>query len=281
MATILDGHRIILFGDSITQFSFEECGWGAQIQNVYQRRADVVCRGYSGYNTRWALQLLPNFSESPGIVTSVVTVFFGANDASLLAINPQQHVPLDEYSHNLKIIVDSLRAKFPSAEVILVTPPPIDDEAVLAGRIGATRNNTSAGKYAAAVAAVGAEMSAPVVNLWTSMQAAAPLVTHSTQEEASSAGNSASTAEVTDWRGFLSDGLHLTAAGQRFVGTQIVACINAARPDLAVRCNPLGGSFGNSGSESALIADGPWYDQVTDPLNFADLLTSHPLHKRC
>ena len=42
--------RIILFGDSITQFSFDadKGGWGARIADRYQRRADVLNRGYSG-----------------------------------------------------------------------------------------------------------------------------------------------------------------------------------------------------------------------------------------
>jgi hypothetical protein len=41
---------IILFGDSITQFSFnpELCGWGAAMTHWYARQADVVNRGFSG-----------------------------------------------------------------------------------------------------------------------------------------------------------------------------------------------------------------------------------------
>jgi lysophospholipase L1-like esterase len=57
--------RIILFGDSITQGSFSVGGWGARLQDHYQRRADVLCRGYSGYNTRWALHLLDDLFPPP------------------------------------------------------------------------------------------------------------------------------------------------------------------------------------------------------------------------
>jgi isoamyl acetate esterase len=69
---------------------------------------DVILRGYSGYNTRWALKILDKAmagirgdAESP----AAVTVFFGANDASL----PDQkcgfqHVPLEEYKENLRSI---------------------------------------------------------------------------------------------------------------------------------------------------------------------------------
>ena len=46
--------QVILFGDSITQFSFNVGGWGARVADHYQRRADVLCRGFSGYNSRQA-----------------------------------------------------------------------------------------------------------------------------------------------------------------------------------------------------------------------------------
>lgn len=50
--------RIILFGDSITQRGFAEGGWAAALSDYYTRTADVLNRGYSGYNTEWALHTL-------------------------------------------------------------------------------------------------------------------------------------------------------------------------------------------------------------------------------
>jgi hypothetical protein len=46
--------KIILFGDSITQSSFDVGGWGSRLAHWYSRKADVVCRGLSGYNSVWA-----------------------------------------------------------------------------------------------------------------------------------------------------------------------------------------------------------------------------------
>lgn len=43
--------RVILFGDSITQMSFSEGGFGSRLADYYQRRADVLNRGYSGCDT--------------------------------------------------------------------------------------------------------------------------------------------------------------------------------------------------------------------------------------
>lgn len=75
-------HRIVLFGDSITEQSYGDGGFGAALQSEYKRDADVILRGYSGYNTAHAVSLLdyvfPLDDPSPPIL---VTVCFGANDA--------------------------------------------------------------------------------------------------------------------------------------------------------------------------------------------------------
>lgn len=71
-------------------------------------QADVVLRGLSGYNTRWALKVLPRAMEgaaAAGADPAAVTVFFGANDASLPdQVQAHQHVPLQEYQSNLRAI---------------------------------------------------------------------------------------------------------------------------------------------------------------------------------
>lgn len=51
--------QILLIGDSITQYSFSVGGWGARLADWYVRKADVVNRGLSGYNSSWALAALP------------------------------------------------------------------------------------------------------------------------------------------------------------------------------------------------------------------------------
>ncbi len=42
-----------------------------------------MLRGYSGYNTAWALYLLPKVFPEGMRPPALVTVFFGANDAVL------------------------------------------------------------------------------------------------------------------------------------------------------------------------------------------------------
>jgi lysophospholipase L1-like esterase len=52
------------------------------IANVYPQ-ADIINRGFGGYNTRWALHMVEEIiaSHKPQEV-KLVTVFFGANDAA-------------------------------------------------------------------------------------------------------------------------------------------------------------------------------------------------------
>lgn len=49
------------------------------------RKCDVVNRGFSGYNTRWAKLILPRLitNSTSAESTVAVTIFFGANDSAL------------------------------------------------------------------------------------------------------------------------------------------------------------------------------------------------------
>lgn len=203
--------KVYLFGDSITEMSFEEGGWGASLTNHFCRTADVVVRGYSGYNTRWALKVIQRVfpAEEDGGDKKpplAVTVFFGANDASLPDRSSAfQHVAVDEYKTNLHSIVSFLKERWPTTHVLLITPPPIDEDARLLcpysqNRSGLPeRTNDSSGTYAKACLAVASERSIPAIDLWTKMQ------------------------QLPGWqKACLSDGLHLTKDGNKIVFDEVV-----------------------------------------------------------
>ncbi|CAL9110749.1 unnamed protein product [Musa textilis] len=171
--------KLVLFGDSITEESFGDGGWGAALAHHFSRSADIVLRGYSGYNTRWALKVLDramdgaSFGEPP----AAVAVFFGANDASLLDRSSGfQHVPLSEYGANLRAICSLLKEKWDSTIVILITPPPIDEDGRIQNPYGDNlsglpeRTNKEAGAYAKACVAVAEASGLPVIDIWTRMQ---------------------------------------------------------------------------------------------------------------
>ncbi|XP_062221328.1 GDSL esterase/lipase At5g45920-like isoform X2 [Phragmites australis] len=173
--------RLVLFGDSITEQSFAAGGWGAALADRFARQADVVLRGLSGYNTRWALEVLPRAMEGAAPADedpAAVTVFFGANDASLPdRAQAHQHVPLEEYQSNLRAICGYFKEQWPSASIILITPPPIYEPARIRDIYGeddpsrqAERTNEAAGAYAQACLAVAKELGHAVIDIWTKMQ---------------------------------------------------------------------------------------------------------------
>ncbi|KAK7306574.1 hypothetical protein VNO77_44523 [Canavalia gladiata] len=206
--------KIYLFGDSITEDSFTVGGWGASLAHHFSRTADVVLRGYSGYNTRWALKVLDRVFPAShggdggtGTAPIAVTVFFGANDASLSdRYSAFQHVPLNEYKQNLLSIVSFFKKQWPTTIVLLITPPPIDEEARIRYPYVDNpeglpeRTNEAAGEYARACIAVAGECGIPVVDLWTKLQ------------------------QFPDWKNHhLSDGLHLTQSGNQVVFEEVIA----------------------------------------------------------
>ncbi|XP_044495768.1 GDSL esterase/lipase At5g45920-like [Mangifera indica] len=207
--------KIYLFGDSITEESFADGGWGSSLANHFSRTVDVVLRGYSGYNTRWALKVIDSVfsAEKDGDgdgAPAAVTVFFGANDACIPdRCSAFQHVPVDEYKQNLHSIISYLKNKWPTALILLITPPPIDKEARLRypyveNPMGLPeRTNEAAGVYAKACTELAVEI--PVVDLWTRMQ------------------------QFPGWqKALLRDGLHLSQAGNRIVFEEVVAKLKKA-----------------------------------------------------
>ncbi|XP_072998338.1 GDSL esterase/lipase At5g45920 [Typha latifolia] len=199
--------KLVLFGDSITEESFGEGGWGAALAHHFSRTADVVLRGYSGYNTRWVLKVMEKVVA--GIVEdenppAAVTVFFGANDASLPdRCSGFQHVPIEEYQQNLRDICSFLKKRWPSTVVILITPPPIDEDGRLRDPYGdgslPERTNESAGVFAKACIAVANESGIPVIDVWSKMQ------------------------QFPDWeKSLLRDGLHFTASGNKILYEEVV-----------------------------------------------------------
>ncbi|KAK3159747.1 hypothetical protein QOZ80_1BG0050530 [Eleusine coracana subsp. coracana] len=208
--------RLVLFGDSITEQSFADGGWGAALADRFARQADVVLRGLSGYNTRWALKVLARAMEgaaaAAGADPAALTIFFGANDASLPdRKQAHQHVPLEEYQSNLRAICGYFKEQWPSTAIILITPPPIHEPARIRHMYGhddpsqlPERTNEAAGAYAQACMAVAKELNHPVIDIWTKMQ------------------------EFPDWQTCaLSDGLHFTPAGNKILFDEVVKTLSS------------------------------------------------------
>jgi lysophospholipase L1-like esterase len=156
--------KIILLGDSITQFSFSvpNGGWGAGIADWYGRTADVINRGFSGYNSRWILQMMPFLFPKDSSCSrdeiAIATLYLGSNDAS--APGTSQHVPITEYKGNLESIIEYITELSPSTRYILITPAVVDSQ------VWPGRSSEATAQYADAVRQIGMERNIPVADLW-------------------------------------------------------------------------------------------------------------------
>jgi lysophospholipase L1-like esterase len=246
--------KIVLFGDSITQMSFSasDGGWGAYIADRYQRRADVYNRGFSGYNTDWFLKYAStdagkaDLFEHEGV--KLCTIFFGANDASDHEHNRRQHVPLEDYKNNIRQIVNLAKTHFGvDVQIILMTPPPVCHEGRLKFQKERYKDKATgvlerslelSGKYAKALEDIASELNLPLLDLWGMMQL------------------------VPSWPTLLSDGLHLSPTGNRFVGEALLSCIERLLPELAVKPCPETGNINSSSECQGIDRAAPWHDEV-------------------
>jgi lysophospholipase L1-like esterase len=253
---------VALFGDSITQQGFGvngNIGWAALLAAAYTRRADVLNRGFSGYNTNHALELLPRVfgpleqvsststssfvsdesESSSGIL--FCTVFFGANDAALPGEG--QHVPLETFGENLGKIISRIRARCQNGSssfpIILFTPPPIHEEMWAAFKESETsdRTNARAREYGDKVKQVGAELDCHVVDTWKVLSGGM---------------------DKNEFGKYLSDGLHLNETGNRLVYQAFMGLLQEKFPHLA----PMEDGEGKWGKAGIPIEEKLWQELV-------------------
>ena len=233
---------IILFGDSITQFGFGVdggLGWASLLASDYSRRADVLNRGFSGYNTNHAIDLVPRvFGKAHDDGILFCTIFFGANDA-VLAGQPQ-HVPIDQYQANLEKLIDMIRHTVQSSTdfpIIFITPPPVYEKSWSAFRDLeiCDRDNSVVRTYGERVKQVAASRNCSVVD--------ARELLHGTSEER---------------QNYLSDGLHLNEDGNRLVYKGLMEVITTNYADIA----PMTDGEGKYGSIGIPLEEKLWKELV-------------------
>ena len=182
--------KILCFGDTITEMGIvvESHGFITRLAERYQRRADVLARGFSGYTTRDALSIVDTavIAERP----SFVILFFGASDSVLP--DQFQHVPLEEYRENLEELASRIAGA--GAWLVMVTPPPLDERKTRSRKMEHTE------QYALACYEAALEMNVPVIDLFHLIQL------------------------HPEWeRRLMLDGIHLSARGMDILYEAIVA----------------------------------------------------------
>mmetsp|Transcript_16014 Transcript_16014/g.23247 ORF Transcript_16014/g.23247 Transcript_16014/m.23247 type:complete len:260 (-) Transcript_16014:37-816(-) len=222
---------IFLFGDSLTQEGFGvdgNVGWASLLASAYIRRADVLNRGFSGYNTRHALDILPTMfvpnnnnnqeqqqQQQQHSTTLFCTVFLGANDAT--APGSRQHVPIEEYGTNLSKIVTTIRQTFgnETLPIILFTPPPVDAQkwTNFKGLPQSNRNSTLAASYGEVCKKVASQhKNCPCLDVFALL-----------------GGDQ----DGDDYTKHLSDGLHLSGSGNTLIFESLMTLLKSEFPHIA------------------------------------------------
>ncbi|KAI9153841.1 hypothetical protein LWI28_017378 [Acer negundo] len=215
--------QFVLFGSSIVQHSFSNQGWGAILADLYARRADVLLRGYAGWNSRRAVQILDQvFPKDAAVQPSLVIVYFGGNDS--MRPNPDglgPHVPLPEYIENMRKIALHLKSLSAKTRIIIISPPPVNEQQIretLSHIIpDGSRTNEDCRIYSEACLKLCRELDVKAIDLWTAMQ------------------------QRDDWlTACFTDGIHLSSEGSKIVLKEILKILLEAewKPSLYRKALP-------------------------------------------
>ena len=161
----------------------------------------------------------PRLETTPRV--QLMTIFFGANDACLPG-HPQ-HVHLQTYISSLKNIINHQALKSHGTNLMLVTPPPVDEWQLLGG----DRTAEHTAKYARAARELGEELLLPVLDLWTIFMRQAGW-----QEDGTGALAGSRDAPRNQVLGeLLVDGLHFTYRGYDLMFDNLTQVIQERLPD--------------------------------------------------
>ncbi|KAK9054927.1 hypothetical protein SSX86_026006 [Deinandra increscens subsp. villosa] len=201
--------QFVLFGSSIVEASFGEGGWGAILADIYARKADIFLRGYGGWNSRQAIQVLDEvFPKDDPVQPSLVIVYFGGNDSERPGPSPHAqstHVPLPKYVENMRKIATHLKSLSEMTRIIFLTAPPVNEAQVLEVFGFDGRTNELCQIYADACVEVCQEMGITGINLCNAFK------------------------QRDNWmETCFTDGIHLTPTGSKIVAEEILKVLEEA-----------------------------------------------------
>ncbi len=116
--------KLIVLGDSNSQMGFGESEWLTNIADLFQRKCDIINRGFGGYNsTTLNIILKQLFSEYESDEICGVLILIGTNDSTNKE-NKLQHVSAYQYEKNLESILDFInKIGVSQKKTILISPP--------------------------------------------------------------------------------------------------------------------------------------------------------------
>ncbi|KAL5402667.1 hypothetical protein PMIN03_010470, partial [Paraphaeosphaeria minitans] len=133
--------QIVLFGDSLTEWSFDESvqGFGWYLTDWYKGKAEIVNEGitlnhdstplhnYTSERVKLEFSHLITRVTAPFAPTTLLfTIFLGANDACF--VGKTEYVPLPQFLDNIRSFVEEILTQdnLEDANIVLITPPPIN-----------------------------------------------------------------------------------------------------------------------------------------------------------
>ncbi|KAF5199682.1 GDSL esterase/lipase CPRD49 [Thalictrum thalictroides] len=201
--------QFVLFGSSIVQLSFGNGGWGAHLANLYSRKADIVLRGYMGWNSRQALNIVHQVFHKDAVVKpDLAIVYFGGNDSvEPHPLGLSSHVPLVEYIENMRKIVLHIKSLSENMRIIFLTCPPINEERYrMVYGTENVRTNEACQRYSDAGLELCREIGVKAVDLCSAFKAR------------------------DDWENlcFIFDGVHFSAEGSFILAVEILKVLRDA-----------------------------------------------------
>ncbi|KAG5022708.1 hypothetical protein JHK85_019050 [Glycine max] len=249
--------RFVIFGSSIVQFGFYDEGWVAILSHLYARklkqwltklvrikeyiilyeeRVDIDLRGYAGWNSRRAVQVLDKvFPKDAPIQPSLVIVYFGGNDSSApLSSGLGPHVPLQEYIENLRKIVDHLKSLSENTRILLLSTPPLNDAAITPNSDGKpTKTNEACQIYSEACLDVCRKMNIKAIDLWSAIQ------------------------KRDNWQDVcFIDGIHLSSEGSKIVLKEILNVLKGAEWEPSLYWKSMPSEFDEDSPYDPVTTDG-------------------------
>ncbi|CCH46841.1 Isoamyl acetate-hydrolyzing esterase 1 [Wickerhamomyces ciferrii] len=218
MSTELQYNRFLIFGDSITEFSYNpyplgyqhvQFGFGAALQNG---ELDIIQRGYAGYTSEWAkhfLEKIIQHENKPDSRILLGTIFFGTNDSVL---GGPQKVELPKFLENIKHFIDTFKAN--GIKPIIIGVGKYDGDKWEPSRqedinvLGIRRTNENNKRYSEATKELAAREQVPFVDLYSIFDN-----------------------YEGDWHDLLLDGVHYTGEGYRLLFDELLRLIKEWYPE--------------------------------------------------
>lgn len=218
--------KIVLFGDSITQMSFGkglDFSFAANLLDDYQRRLDIENRGYGGYNSKHAVEILPEILSTQRGQSKIklLIIFFGTNDSK----SSFQGVPLNDYRQNMEKLVQM--AQDAEAKTVVIGPGLHDPKmweiqlkewgVPIHSDVTSNKKNRA---YADAAKDVAKKFNVPFIDMWKRFQEYGKWTEDQLQEE------------YVPLQELLTDGVHFTGKAYEILYNEVVGAIAQHYPEL-------------------------------------------------